>query len=61
VSERVFFPLFVLLHLVLVGLAILAYLHYGWWATLLVVLAGIGALQAWLQERRKARRYQRRR
>lgn len=55
-SQRAFFILFAVLHLVLMGGAYLVWSRYGMWAMLLTVLMGLGALQAWLNERRRTRR-----
>jgi len=51
-SDRPFRVIFALLRLLLAGGAFLAWTRMGLLWSLLLVIAGVGFLQAWLRERR---------
>jgi len=51
-SDNVFRVTFGVLHLLLAGGAVIAWYQVGLLWSLLIVIAGVGFLQAWLRERR---------
>lgn len=51
-SDTAFRVTFGVLHLLLAGGAVLAWMQVGLLWSLLIVIAGVGFLQAWLRERR---------